>query len=436
VTLQQLTAVVWYLQGRFREVVRLGQRIEKQAALGGPRERQYAHFVIAWGFMGQGRVTEAIEHYEQAVKEAQLDGDKVDLALAYQNLGQQEYLGGRFASAREHLALALSLFHDSASDLRAASTLHSLCRVWVADGEHERARQRLLQLLDQEIDSQVRWAAEAQHILGTIHTLRAEWEAAVASFEHALQGRKHAAHLPGSIEEIVALGFVDQCRGRWGQAMDRYAEAVAVAEQMDAGPHRVLALRHRGRLRVRVGDRVQAEADIGAVLALAETMPETLEYAPTLLAAAELRAEVGDLDGALDLASRSLEEARPLDQIVEAHIGLGRVSLARRDVPSAVAHSSRAVGQATLLGSPRLISLAHLVFAKSMAEQDAERAHDAFKIALLEADKAQAPYERALALQAYSAFLRRPETELGSAVSMQDEARALMQAMRGTLTRA
>jgi tetratricopeptide (TPR) repeat protein len=429
VTLQQLTAVVWYLQGRFREVVRLGQRIDKQAAPGGPRERQYAHFVIAWGYMGQGRVTQAIEHYELAVKEAELDGDKVDLALAYQNLGQEEYLGRRFASAREHLTLALSLFHDSASELRAASTLHSLCRVWVAEGEHERARERLLQALEQEIDSQVRWAAEAQHILGTIHTLRAEWQAAVACFEQALQGRMHAGHLPGSIEAIVALGFVDQCLGRWGQAKDRYAEAVAIAEQMDPGPHRALALRHRGRLRLRAKDWVQAESDFGDALALAEAMTETLEYAPTLLGAAELRAEVGDLDGALDLASRSLEEARPLDQIVEAHIGLARVYLARREIASARVHGNEAVSLAARLGSPRLSSLAQLIFAESLAVQDAERAREAFQLSLFEADRAQAPYERALVLQAYGGFMRSTDTELASAGSMEDEARASLQSV-------
>ncbi|HEY1295046.1 MAG TPA: AAA family ATPase [Chloroflexota bacterium] len=432
-TLQQLIAVAWYVQGRFREVELLGRRVEKEAALGGPRARQFAHYVMAWGHMGQGQVAAAIDHYELAVKEAQLDGDKAELALAYQNLGQEEYLGGRFATAREHLGRALSLFHESASELRAASTLHSLCRVWVAEGEHERARESLLHALSEEIDSHVRWAADAHHILGTIQTRCAEWEAAVASLERALEGRKRAGHLPNTVESIVALGFVDQCLGRWRQALARYAVAVAIAEQLDPGPHRVLGLRHRGRLRLLAGDREVAAADLGEALALAETMPETLEYAPTLLAMAELRTDVGDLDGALDLALKSLEQARPLEQSVEARTVLARICLAQRDVPRAIAHATEAIDLATRLGSPRLMSLAHLVFAESMAEQDAERARGAFETALAYADEAETSYERALALSAYGRFSRATDARVELGAAMENEGQALIRAVRDTL---
>lgn len=436
VTLQQLIAVVWYAQGRFREMLRLGHRIESEATLAGPRALQIAHFVIAWGHMGQGQVAEAIEHYALAVKEAELDGDKVELAVANQNLGLEEYLGGRFDAAREHLVRALALLHDSSSELRAASTIHALCRVWVAEGEHARALENILRVLEEEIKGHVRWAAEAHHILGMIQTLRGEWEAAAASFERALEGRKQAGHMPGTIEAIVALGFVDQCVGRWCQALDKYSEAVAIAERMDPSPQRVLAMRQRGRLHLLAGDHVLAESELSDALALAEIMPETLEYAPTLLAMAELRLAAGDLDGALGLAIQSLEHARPLEQIVEAHSMLARVYAARREVPRAIAQAREAVAQATRLGAPRLLCLAYLAFAATSSEQDVPGAREAFQTALRHANEAKTPYERALVLDAYARFLRATDSDIDLATSMEMEAGSLTGALVTRCTKA
>jgi DNA-binding SARP family transcriptional activator len=433
VTLQQLIAVVWYAQGRFRDVTRLGEQIVSEANLADSRARQLAQFTVAWGHMGQGQVIDAIEHYQLALKEAELDGDRAELALAYQNLGQEEYLGGRFAAAREHLTRALTLFHDSASELRAASTLHSLCRVWVAEGEHARARESILGHLDQEIAGRVRWAAEAHHILGTIQTLCGEWDAAAASFERALAGRKQAGHLPGTVEALVALGFVEQCLGRWGDASEGYTRAVAITDRMDPGPHRVLALRHRGRLRLLNGDRLLAAEDIGDALALAEAMPETIEYSPTLRAMSELRLEVGDLDRALELATESLQRARPLDQAVEAHVVLARVYLTRQECQLALSHAREAVALGGRLGSPRLLSLAHLVLAEAMSEQVDVNARDAFQTALRYADEAETAYERALTLNAYARFARVTESDAELAESMEDEAITIMQSLRGAL---
>lgn len=430
VTLQQLIAVVWYAQGRFQDVLRLGRQIESDATGAGPRARQYAHFVIAWGHMGMGQVTQAVEQYELAVKEAALDGDKADLALAYQNLGLENYLSGRFAEAHEHLARALSLFHDSASELRAASTLHALCRVWVAEGEHLRARESLRQALDQEVEGHVRWAADAHHILGTIEVLCAEWEAAAASFEQALEGRERAGHLPGTIEAIIGLGFVDQCVGRWREALDKYSEGVALAKRMDPSPQRVLAMRHRGRLHLLAGDHVPGAAEIGAALALAETMQETLEYAPTLLAMADVRFAAGEFDAALQLAVKALERARPLDQIVQARTVLAQIHLARREYPQAFTQAKEAVATASRLGSPQLLSLAYLAYAGTSANRDSAHARDAFETALRHANEAKTPYERALVLDAYARFLRASASNLELASSMENEARSLMAGLR------
>src|SRR5262249_8289886 len=151
-----------------------------------PGPRMLAHKVIGWGYMGKGQVDPAIEQFELAVSEAERWGDKVSLATAHETLGQQNYLGGRFTEARDHLAPSLSLYRESANELRAVFALHILCRIWIAQGDHDRANDQIRQALDLEIEGRERFAADAHQILGVIHVVRSEWEEAKTSFQKAV----------------------------------------------------------------------------------------------------------------------------------------------------------------------------------------------------------------------------------------------------------
>ena len=405
-TLLQLVGLRWYRQGRFAEVLLLGQRIEREAALAGPGPRMLAHKVIGWGYAGQGQLEQAIHQYELAIVEAERWGDKPSLATSSAILGQLNYLGGRFAAAREHLARSLSLYRESATELRAAFPLNMLCRLWVAEGEHVRASEQIVQALDLETKGQERVAADAHQVLGVIRVLHGEWEGAAASFEQALAIFRQAEDTASTVEATVALGFVEQCVGHWDQAAARYVAAVKISEGMDPSPQKVLALRHLGRLHLLAGDQVAAAAEIGAALALAVTMSETLEYAPTLRVMAEMYLREGKPREALAVATQSLEETRPIDQLAEAHVVLAQIHQALGDSVAAGQHAAEAVAQASRLDAPRLLSLAHLVSAQALVTEDPEQASVTFQIAIQKADEARTPHEHAAALTAYAACLR------------------------------
>jgi tetratricopeptide (TPR) repeat protein len=375
--LQQLIGLMWYRQGQFRKILQLGVAMEQEAAGADPGPQLLAHKVTGWGYMGLGQVDQAIEQYEIAVAKAEQWPDKSVLANAYETLGLQEYLGGRFAAARARLATSLRIFHESANELRAVGSLHTLCRVLLAEGEHVLARQQILEALDLELEGQERWAADAHHILGAIHVVRAEWEEASANFEHALRIRNEAGDMPGIVEATVALGFVEQCTGRLDSAASRYLGALRVSEGMDPSPHRVLVLRHLGRLHLLVGDLANAAIEIGEALDLAETMADTLEYAPTVLAMAEMRVFKGQLEEALALASTSLKRTRPVDHLVEAHVVLTNIQLARGDASAAATHAAEALSYASRLGSPRLLSLANRASAQTAMSLEPGRANSA-----------------------------------------------------------
>jgi DNA-binding SARP family transcriptional activator/Tfp pilus assembly protein PilF len=422
--LQYLSALVWYLKGRYREVEHLaGQMSGVAASLGEPRSLFAAHSALGWAYMGQGKVSAALEEYARALAAAERGEDKIQVAIAQENLGYQSYLGGRLPAAREHLERALAIYRHSAGELRAVNALQHLCQVWVAQGELARAREQATIAVDLEVEGQERWAADGHHILGVVHARLADWEAAAASFEQALGIRRRVGDMPGLVASLVGAGLVDQYRGDWTRAADAYRQAVAQSEHMDPGQPTVCAYRQLGRLRLLIGDRAGAAEDIERALALAESMPETIEYAPTLLAAAELRFASGDLDGALHLAERSLASAAPLDQMLEARVLLARLCLALGRQPIASVQAAEAVVQAERLGSPHLLCLAHLASGRvAAAGGDPGAAEAAFELALRHAEDARTPYERALVLRAAAEQMDARGSLRGRAAAMRAEA--------------
>jgi DNA-binding SARP family transcriptional activator len=433
-TLLQIVGLRLYRQGRFTEVLRLGQRIEAEAANAGPGPRMLAHKVIGWGYAGQGQVEQAIQQYELAIAEAERWGDKPSLATSYGILGQLDYLGGRFAAARDHLARSLALYRESATELRAAFPLNMLCRLWLAEGEHVRASAQIVQALQLETEGQEPVAADAHQILGDIRVLHGEWERAAESFRQALALFSRAEETARIVETTVALGFVNQCVGRWDRAQKYYADAVKISEGMDPSPQRVLALRHLGRLHLIAGDRVAAAAEIGGALALSETMSETLEHAPTLRVMAELFASRDQSDQALKMAMQSLDQTQSVEQLAEVHVVLAQIQQTRGDSSAAERHASEAVAQASRLGSPRLLCRAYLVLAQAQVVEDAARASLTFHVALQQTEEAATPYERTLVLTAYADCLRQMGSSLDLAASMEAEALQIAEDLALTLS--
>jgi DNA-binding SARP family transcriptional activator len=421
--LQQHIAVVWYLQGRYRDIVELGQTMTSEAlALGQPRALEMAYRVKGWGHMGQGQVDQAIEQCELAAAASERAGQKVSLAISLTNLGFQSYLGGRFSAALDHLTHAVALYRDSANELRTVNARQHLCRVWVARGELDVARQQVVHAVELEIAGQERWVADGYHILGEIETLSADWDAAAAQFDQALSIRTHVGDMAGIVESTVARALVDQYAGRWSRAGEGLATAVKIADEIDPAPPGVLAHRQFGRLLLLLGDRPRAGIELERAHVLAETMQQTLEYSPTLLAMAELCAYDADHDRALHFAEAALESARPVEQIVYAHTRLASLHAVLGHSVAAAAQASTAVEHTERIGAPRLLSLAHLAVARCASVTNARQADASFQAALRFAELARAPYERAAALEAYAEYLEVAGVDLERAAAMTAEA--------------
>jgi DNA-binding SARP family transcriptional activator/Tfp pilus assembly protein PilF len=426
--LQQHMALVWYLQGRYRSIVEMGRGMESAATrLQAPRPSLLARAVVAFGLMGQGLVDAALDQYQLVLDAAAAVGDKVQLATTHENLGYQNYLGGRFTAAREHLSAALSLYHDSASDLRAVNARQHLCRVLVGEGDLDRAASEVAQALEIEIAGHERWEADAHHILGTIKSLRADWDGALASFENAISIRRRVGDAANLIESLAAQGLIHQYLARWDRALASFAEAVSIAKTLDPSPPVVHALRNLGSFHLIRSEHTRAQASIEGAMRLAQAISQTLEFSPTMLSMAKLSALRDNLEGALHFARQALDSASTTEQLAEAHTELSHLRLAVGDAESAAVSAAAAVAAAERLRSPRLLGLAYLAAARSRCSTDARAAGAVFEQALQHADAANTPFERGIVRHYYAEHLQLLGTELERARDLAREAQAIFE---------
>jgi predicted ATPase/DNA-binding SARP family transcriptional activator len=435
IQLQQLLAATLHWQGRYHQLIQTGEAMLEEAAQDGhPRLLMMCRAVIAWGFWGLGQVEEATVHVNQAISASEQIGEKLQIATSYENLGLIDYAGGRFADARVHLGRALALFAESATELRAVNSLQTLCRVLVAEGECRQAREQLIQALPLEVESGERWAADGYCILGIIESLGAEWDSAAEHFEHAIQLRRNAGHRAGAVEATLGLGFVLQQTGRWGEAATTYTDAAFIAAEMDPSPPRVAVARYQGQLQLLIGNTAPAAVHLEEALRLASSMPESIEYAPSLLAMGHLRAAQHELDVAIDFARESLDRARQLQHQAEANIALANFFLKGGDADASSRHAAAALGQATTLRCPWLVSAAHLAQAEAGAVLTPATAPDLFMLALRLARESKSPHLQAIVLSAFARYLQDSNPGAADVTSMRSEAEDIRQQLGRSLS--
>jgi tetratricopeptide (TPR) repeat protein len=432
--LRQMFAFVRYLQGCYRELVDFGHELLRDAErLASPTALMRAHLVISWGYMGQGQVPAALAHKQLAVLAAEQAGDKIELAIAYENRALQNYLGGRLGEAHADVDRALAIFRESASELRAINAIQHQCRIWVAQGELDRAREQASLAVELAIAGEERWAADCNQLLAVVAVLRAEWDPARRHVEQALAIRERVGDMAGIVESLVSLGSIEQNVGHWTTAHSVYEKAVATANRMDPGPLLVRARRHLGRLRLLAGDYRKATLEIEAAFQVAQQMTESLEYAPTLLAMAELRLQIAEPQQALALASRALDCAIPVEDAQQAHLVAAQVHLRLNNFQLAREHANAAVEGGERLRAPRLLSLGYLELAQvNVAGSLWEQAIGSFEQALNFAEAAGSRFERAMVLKAYAESVEAatlPTSKGRSATAMALESRSILQAL-------
>lgn len=425
--LQLELSYVLFLQGQFKAMLARGQQILQDAtASGQPLFRFWGHNVVALAQMGLGQTDEALEHSRAGRDCAALTDDKTRLAVAEANLGVVCGFAGRLAEALPHLERAVALYGEAAADLRAANPLRWIGRVYLGLGDLERARQQADLACALATQAGDRWIADCLDLRGLVHLHSAEWDAAEASFDQALQARATVDHAEGRIESLLGKALVRERRGRWQDARVSYEQALAVAASIDPSPFEVAARRHLGRLLHLQGDPAAIE-HLERALTLAETMPASVEWPPTVIAAAEINWRDDDLAPRIAMLEAALAAGPAQAYVVEAHCVLANLQSAAGDLRAGQAHAKAALDAAERFGSPRLIGLGHLALGRMlMSARDRVGAMASFDAALTAFDAAGTPFEQARARLEYAALLADADADDARAAAWRAEASEIL----------
>jgi tetratricopeptide (TPR) repeat protein len=192
--------------------------------------------------------------------------------------------------------------------------------------------------------------------------LRAEWDQARTYLEQALAAHERVGHAVGVAESLIDLGLVCQQLGEPLEAEHRFRRAHAVSQTVDPCPVTVSAARHLGQSLLEHGRPEEAARYICAAVTLVRSMPGSLQYAPTLLAQAELEFATQPTS-AIERAAAALEAARAVDVRLAAHLFLARAFLQTEQARPAVHHADRAIELAEASGSAWLIQQARRLHA-------------------------------------------------------------------------
>jgi tetratricopeptide (TPR) repeat protein len=392
-----LKAYVWFFEGRFEQLLHLGEEMIAAAReIGQPRLLSAAHSVRGWAYMGRGSVREALAEYQLALAAAVASEDKMDIAMGHVNLGVQSYLGARLSEARVHLETGIQMFREAAGELRIINALQHLGRVSLAEGDLELARTHADLALELATEQHDRWAADCRDLLANIHVLRTEWEAAQPYYEQALEVRREVGFKAGIVDALLGLGAVHHRRGDFATAMPRFLEAEQVVGTMDVCPQSLAVRRHLGRLHIAANDLNAARAQLDPALELLRHVSDTYEVAPTFLACAELEATCGNLELAVQHAEHAYQASRSAEHIAESSAMIGALYATTDNLTVGQSAVTAGLKMAMRLDAPRLIALNHLAAARlAVAAGDDHLAQHSFDESRRAFERARIPIELA-----------------------------------------
>jgi LuxR family maltose regulon positive regulatory protein len=232
-----------------------------------------------------GRVEEAIKDCQAVI--ADLDGHHLSiLAMAHKNLGICHGMQGDHQECAAELEKALHLYEQCHDDYNTALTRHDL--------------------------SVVQWR------LGRLARADLELERAI---EYLRRERK-AAGLASALNNV---GFRQHCRGRYGDALETFGEALTTAREASY-------LRLEAHVLAGLGDVYRDLEDLGRALDLYQQALKTARQADeavieiyALNAMSEVHRLAGDLDKAWEMARASLAASQA--QQISFHAGLAQLSL-------------------------------------------------------------------------------------------------------------
>ena len=267
---------------------------------------------LAQAIDAQGRTADAAPHYEEIAAVSEACSEPVYLSRAQAFLGRRELRAGRFEAALVHIERALEVARSADLDAEwyPARFLQGL--VFIRLGRPADARRCWEESADWARRSGESWSVLGSSLnnLGRLEMSFGDPSRAVRYWQEAqsvlvANGRARAAITPAKNGAIALVEL-----GRYDESIAILEEQLKIAEERGYADHALSLRVDLARVELRAGRREAADARIREVLPQIDPVTAPEVRARAVLAAAEIRSELGEHDALIAWMSRELETLR------------------------------------------------------------------------------------------------------------------------------
>lgn len=223
-------------------------------------------------------------------------------------------------------------------------------------------------------------------ILGSVHAVNRDWNAAISRYEQAIAVGDVVQDLRRLSLLYSGLSLAYQEVGELGQAGHYAQRALTIHETLNDRISLARSENNLGLMLLRTGELAAARPHLERSLRLFEELGVEASKAAVLTSLAELALERSDLDEAERFATEALELATRLSEahyVADSHLWLARIASARGDNGSADTHYGVAFEVLEQAGASDRLSASHVFYAELLESRgDLEGANRHLKRAL------------------------------------------------------
>ena len=235
---------------------------------------------IGLAYAQQGRMQEAVTHFDQALTLSRTAGDKNGQARVLNYLGASDMRAGRYEDAAGKLAQALDLYRQTGERTGEAYALSNLGHVLSLQGDHEAATRPLEQARAAFRDLGDRQGeASVLHRIGLARLRHGDYDQAARDLTACLALYREYDDRVGQAEARTAMGQIRARQGRHAPAMRLLRQALASFRELGDQFGETHALNEFGGVLLAAGRAPDAHGHYTAALTLARQVGEQPEQA-------------------------------------------------------------------------------------------------------------------------------------------------------------
>ncbi len=250
---------------------------------------------IANVYQQQGAYEAARPYLQLALEQAEAANDQAAIALAWHNLGSNDYMQGQYHSARNYYEQALAARLELDDKPGCANATNNLGNIAFRLGDYDLAQQQYAASLELRRQMGDVWGtAAALNNLGIVPYHRQDYETARRYWEEALAVRRALGDEWAISQTVDNLALIARVQGRYAEALQLSDEGIGRRRQLDDKQGLAIALGNRARLFADMDDLAMAESLYRESLALSQEIDDRRGVVYCLIGLADVYRRQGE----------------------------------------------------------------------------------------------------------------------------------------------